>query len=217
MTETFETTLARLKSQESDFDSRDEHAVEIGAVLPLLRQVGWNTENISEIYPQHGLPDGSRVDYDLQIDGESRILIEVKRWAHTLDDEDEEQLADYCRLAKPKLAVLTSGRSWRLYLPPTRGKSTPLRKFLDFDITTVQPMEAESAFRSFLARDSMLEFKPTEYAANRLHREIQGLEKLKEVLTEAWNELATDKDALAEFVLGSVDISRYSAFPCHCE
>ena len=52
MTNTLDATLASLKSQESAFKTRDEHAVEIGVVLPLLRRVGWNTENISEIYPQ---------------------------------------------------------------------------------------------------------------------------------------------------------------------
>ena len=131
LTDTFETTLARIKSQKSILNSLDERAVEIGVVLPLLRQVGWDTENVSEIYPQHRLSDDKRVDYDLQIDGESRILIEVKSWKNTLDDDNERQLADYCRSAKPnkpKLAVLTSGRSWRLYLPPNQRKGAPLNR-----------------------------------------------------------------------------------------
>ena len=103
LTNTFHDTLASIKSQKSVFESLDERAVDIGVVLPLLKQVGWNTENVSEIYPQRGLADGSKVDYDLQIDGESRILIEVKRWIHTLDDDDEDQLKRYCQLAKPSL------------------------------------------------------------------------------------------------------------------
>ena len=127
MTNTFETTLANIKDQESILKERDERAVEIVAVLPLLRQVGWDTDNVSEIYPQRRLQDGSKVDYDLQIVGESRIVIEVKWWGHTLDDEDEEQLAVYCRSAKPKLAVLTSGRVWQLYLPLNEDKGAPLK------------------------------------------------------------------------------------------
>ena len=165
MTNTFDDTLANITSQASDLELRDERAVEIGVVLPLLRQVGWNTDNLSEIYPQHGLADGSKVDYDLQIDGESRILIEVKRWSHALNDEDEGQLAGYCRLAKPSLAVLTSGRNWRLYLPPTQQAVSVLRRFGEVDITTVQLAEAESTFRQFLARDSMSDVKATVTAA----------------------------------------------------
>ena len=198
MTNRFETTLTSIIIQESDFESLDERAVEIGIVLPLLRQVGWNTDNVSEIYPQRRLSDDSKVDYDLQIDGESRIVIEVKRWGHTLDDRDEDQLANYCRLAKPSFAVLTSGRYWRLYLPPTQHG---LRRFLDFDITREHPNETERRFRQFLARDRMSDVKPTVTAARKLHRESQAYQKFEEELTEAWNELPNDKDRLTKLVL----------------
>ena len=208
MTNTFEATIASLKSQESHFKQRDEHAVEIGVVLPLLRRVGWNTENISEIYPQRGLSDGSKVDFDLQINGESRIMIEVKKWGHELDDEDEEQLAGYCRdpKDKPKLAALTNGRNWRLYLPPTnRGKTPPVRWFHGVDITSVQPAKVESVFRQFLARDSMVDFGPTLKEARKLYVESRSFQRFKKALTEAWSELANDKATLAELVLHFAD------------
>ncbi len=203
MTDTFETTLANIKGQDSILKERDERAVEIVAVLPLLRQIGWDTDNVAEIYPQRRLQDGSKVDYDLQIRGESRIVIEVKWWGHTLDDEDEEQLADYCRSAKPKFAVLTSGRVWQLYLPLNEDKGAPLKKFHEFDIISKQASEVEDAFRRFLARDSMDDFKPTRAAARRLYNASQKYERFKKAFTEAWNELAKDesKNALVELVL----------------
>ena len=204
MTQTFETTIARIISQSSILDSLDERAVEIGVILPLLRQVGWNTDDVSEIYPQRKLPDGNRVDYDLQIDGESRILIEVKAWGHNLDHRNEDQLEGYCRSAKPKLAVLTSGRNWRLYLPPSQRVGLKRKRFLDIDITT-KPKEAEGTFRKFLARERMVDYRPTVAAAKKLLQEIQGREKLKETLTEAWNELANDKDELAEVLIKLVE------------
>ena len=208
MTRTFEAVLASITSQKTDFESRDEHAVEIGVVLPLLRQLGWNTENISEIYPQRGLSDGSKVDYDLQIDGESRIRIEVKRWGHELDDEDEEQLAGYCRdpKDKPKLAALTNGRSWRLYLPPNnKGKAPPVRWFRGIDITSSQPAIVESVFRQFLARDSMVSFGPTLKEARKLYAESRSFQRFKKALTKAWGELSNDKATLAELVLHFAD------------
>lgn len=199
MTNTFEATLARLKNQQSNFNSLDERAVEIGVVIPMLRQVGWDTDDISEIYPQRGLEDGSKVDYDLQIDGESRILIEVKRWRHDLNDH-EEQLARYCRLARPKLAVLTNGRSWRLYLPPNQRKNAPLKKFCEIDITSEQPAKVESVFRGYLGRNSMVGFRPTVTAARKLYQESQAYQKFNKALTEAWSDLANDTDTLAELV-----------------
>ena len=204
MTDTFETTLTRIISQRSILGSLDERAVEIGVVLPLLRQVGWNTEDVSEVYPQRKLSNGNRVDYDLQIDGESRIVIEVKAWEHNLDDRNEDQLEGYCRSAKPRLAVLTSGRNWRIYLPPSQRVGLNRKRFLEIDITT-RPKEAEETFRNFLARERMVDYRPTVVAAKKLLQEIQGREKLKETLTEVLNDLATDKDELAEVLMKLVE------------
>ena len=201
MTDTFETTLAGIVSQKSDFESRDEHAVEMFVVLPLLGQVGWNTGNVSEIYPQRRLADRSRVDFDLQIDGESRIVIEVKWWGHALDDEDEDQLVRYSQLAKPKLAVLTSGRNWRFYLPP-KSKSAPLREFLDFDITKVQSTEVARRFKTFLARESMVDFGTTVREAGKLYTELQAYQSFRKKFTEAWNGLAADREMLTDLALG---------------
>lgn len=218
MTDTFETTLANIISQKSDFELRDEKAVEMAVVLPLLRQVGWNTESVSEIYPQRETSDGGKVDFDLQINGESRILIEVKRWKHTLDEEDEEQLTKYCQSTKPKrpkLAVLTSGRVWRLYLAPTanKGNNSELKRFDEVDVMADRLSEIESSFRQFLARDSMDDFRPTMRAAKDLYRKVQDFQEQKRLLTKAWNELTNDRDTLTELVLGFAEIKNIQTNP----
>ena len=211
MTTTFETTLENIKNQQPTLEHQDERAVELFVVIPLLKQLGWDTSNPLEIYPQHGLSDGGKVDYDLQIDGESRILIEVKRWAHTLNDEDKTQLENYCQSAKPrpKLAILTSGRDWMLYLAPTanRGKNSVLKIFDEIDITDAQPLEVEDTFTQFLARDSMVDFKPTLKEANAVYRKLQSYQEQKKLLTEAWNELSNDNNKLATLVFELAEIN----------
>ena len=201
MTKTFATTLEKIKGDAPTFASLDERAVEIGVVLPILGRLGWNIENISEIYPQRGLSDGTKVDYDLQIGGESRVLIEVKRWAHTLNDEDEAQLAGYCRLAKPKLAILTSGSTWRLCLPPTKSKSAPLRRFKELDITSMPSDKAERDLKQFLARDSLVNYNPTIAVARTLYKELESYKKFSATLIDSWNALANDKCAQASLVV----------------
>ena len=205
VTDTFEATLADIISQESVFKDRDERAVEIGVVLPLLKEVGWNTANLSEIYPQRRLSNGYRVDYDLQIGGQSRILIEVKSWGNDLQDKDETQLLEYCKTAKPrpKLAVLTNGRVWRLYLAPTaaKGKNSVLRRFDEVDIAGTELEEVKETFRQFLGRDSMVIPGPTVKEARMLHNDWVRRQKSKKALTEALSKLANDTDMQVELVL----------------
>ena len=184
---------------------------ELGVVLPLLKRVGWNTERMPEINPQRELIDG-KADFDLQIDRESRILIEVKSWGHNLDDKDEDQLARYCRSAKPKLAVLTSGRNWRLYLPPySKGKSAPLRKFLELDITVTPPSVVEGKFCQFLSRESMVNFRPKIEEARKLHRELEDYHDFKGKLTGAWNELVKDKHTMTKLLMRFCEITSIQA------
>ena len=202
MTSTFQATLENITRQGSILEDRDEKAVEIFVVVPLLKELSWNTDNIAEIYPQRGLSDGSKVDFDLQIDGESRIRIEVKSWRTDLDLRHEEQLADYCRgpKDKPELAALTNGRTWRLFLPP-KGKSTPLLWFLEIDITTAQVAKVESVFRDFLGRERMVNAGAAVDAAKKLHKESQEYENTKNLLAQAWNEVVRDTNKQVMLVL----------------
>ena len=200
MTTTFAEQLSKIKEQAFVLENLDERAVELGVILPLLKQLGWDTEDLTQIYPQKPVPGGGKVDYDLQVADASRVFIEVKRWNHTLTDEDEGQLRDYCLTRKPSLAALTNGKQWRLYLPPLQNRrSGEIRPFLVFNITD-EPKEVEKNFRRFLARENMLTVsavKKTVGDARVLFKKNIDNVAVMEGLSEAWNELATDESALA--------------------
>ena len=206
MTETFEETLKRVISHGSDLIQMEERGIESSVVVPLLRQVGWNELDFTEIFPQWVLPKTSkRVDYNLRINGQSKIFVEVKAWSHQLRDEHEKQLETYCQLAKPKpkLAVLTSGQVWRLYLSPTasKGNNSYLRKFLEIDITSAPPEEVESDFRLFLARDSMVHPKAVVDKASELNRELEDFRSFRNTVMNALREAASNEGALHELIL----------------
>ena len=201
MNASFEATVTKIIGQRSALGALDERAVELGVVVPLLAQLGWDTADLTEVYPQRTLPSGGKPDYDLRIGGESRVLLEVKRWSHSLNDEDGEQLKQYCLAAKPKLAVLTNGSEWRLFLPPARRKDAKLQRFLDFDITTNEPGEVERDFKQFLARDKVVSVAQTVKAARGLFEEGRNNAEVMKRLTEAWNKLATDPQTQRELVL----------------
>ena len=173
MTEAFSVALDKIKGQDEVLNDLDERAVELGVVIPLLRQLGWDTDNMNEIYPQkplYGVASGEgrgKVDYALQTGGKCRVLMEVKRWSIALNGEHEEQLASYCcrQESGPNLAVLTNGRHWKFFLPPLSQGNTrqhpEVRKFLDIDVFAGTEF-VESNLNRFLARSNLVEHTASE-------------------------------------------------------
>ena len=202
---TFDETLSKIMNQGSILENRDEHAVENVVILPLLSCFEWDIWDLAEVCPQLQLPNGGKVDYALQIDGKSRMFVEVKRWTHRLNGTDEGQLADYCRVSKPGLAALTNGHHWRFYLPPTtRSKDTKLREFLEFDILTNAAIEVEQNFMKFLARARMLDDQAAK-AARKKHLEDQRKNKLLKAVKDAVGQVTTAE--LAVFIADKVGYS----------
>ena len=173
MSRAFLEVLEKIKSQADVLNELDERAVELGVIIPILRQLEWDTDDMSEIYPQKRLlgdekGDGDgKVDYALQAGGKCRVLMEVKRWSIALNDEHEKQLASYCSRQRqgPNLAALTNGRNWKLFLPPLSQGYTrqhpEVRKFLDIDIFSDRE-SVESNFNRFLARKNLVQHTVSE-------------------------------------------------------
>ena len=202
----FEETLTKILDQRSILGNRDERAVEIAVILPLLHQVGWDTGKMDEIYPQSPVDSGGKVDYALQIGGEVRILVEAKRWNSPLEKDEENQLTGYCRQAKPNLAALTNGNRWKLYLPPKgRKNDAKLRLFLDFDLTALDQLKIQGNFEQFLAKDR---FKTKTSSAQvvkeaeTLLAKLQDTEAAFQNMTAAWNSLTDDPQPLFAFIEG---------------
>ena len=69
MSTDFEERLSRIRNNEPTLANREEHAVELGVILPLLSWAGWDTGDLTQIYPQRPLSTLSntgKVDFDLQ-------------------------------------------------------------------------------------------------------------------------------------------------------
>ena len=200
----FEETLANIKSQRSLLGNLDERAVEIAVILPLLSQVGWNTGNMAEVYPQSPVDSGGKVDYALQFGGEVRILVEAKKWNSPLKEGEENQLAGYCRAAKVNPGVLTNGREWRFYLhKPARKWEQKL--FLKLDLCADSPTVIERKFIEFLHRDNFAKpqsIKQMVEAAQVLIREREDDEKAFKKLQAALNSLSDNRQPLIPFLAG---------------
>ena len=208
MTTAFQQALAKIKDQQDVLENADERAVELGVILPLLRSVGWDTEDLRQIYPQEGFPgDGrDRVDYALQIEGESRVLIEAKRWKYPELTKEEPTLLKYCNLGKPYLAALTNGRQWLLYFKPKHDrKARQLKKFLLFDIVSEPPEKVEGQFSNFLGRKNIFRIEETVKEARKKENEFNQVAAAKAAMAEAVEMLTGNRDVLARILKGMVE------------
>lgn len=172
MSENFGEVLEKIIGQGGVFYELDERAVELGVIIPVLWQLGWDTDLVTEVYPQQTIrmvnKEGGygQVDYALQIDRRLKVLLETKRWSIELAKAHQEQLSKYCTAASanahaPELAVLTNGRHWKFYRthwsrldPPPIGE---ISEFLELDIVNDDPSELECNFRRNLERNQFLD------------------------------------------------------------
>ena len=209
MTTAFQEALEKIKLQSQILESGDEKAVESVVIPPLLMSLGWDTFDLSEVYPQWRITSeaNDKVDYALRLNEKNRLFIEAKQWSNKLNAKNEEQLRDYCNAAgkdKPRLAALTNGRQWRLYLSPLSAKSkdeTPnLRRFLEFDITTVASDELEGYFNTLLARESVQPGGGAIAEALRLRDIYVKNRTVMNELRNTWNKLVNSQKEQSEML-----------------
>ena len=128
----------------------DESATKQGVVLKLLSLAGWDTFDISQVTPEYTVGT-RRVDYVLRPGSSNAVFIEVKRPSENLE-RHQQQLLEYCFQEGVKLAVLTNGRTWWLYLPLQAG-NWEQRRFLSIDLVVQESGVVEREFLRYLSRE----------------------------------------------------------------
>ena len=98
----------------------NEMSVRQGIIEPLLRGLGWPTNDTRVVYPKYSIA-GGRVDYALCYPPvEPVVLIEVKSIGK-IDEGAEQQLFSYAFHQGVPILVLTDGQQWRFFYPTGRG------------------------------------------------------------------------------------------------
>ncbi|RLI76550.1 hypothetical protein DRO97_00455 [Archaeoglobales archaeon] len=112
--ETLEMVIERMKKHRSLYE-QNEMAVRSHIIEPILRGLGWSTENPEEVQPnvstEEGIPDYSLLKNDRKV-----LFIEAKKLS--VDVEQREvirQLAKYCFGEGMMYGVLTNGAIWMLF------------------------------------------------------------------------------------------------------
>ena len=183
MSELADFIIARLQRQAPYAAS--EEATKQGLILPLLAQVGWSSSDVEQVMPEYPV-GGGRVDYCLKLADQPRVFLEAKKSTEPLERHDG-QLLEYAFKAGVKLAALTNGLQWRLYLPMAEG-SWEQRLFFNIDLVSQPPEEVAAHFVQLLGRDAIASGAAL-VAAEAFRSEEVRKKTVQQFLPKAWTEL----------------------------
>ena len=170
----------------------DESATKQGVVLRLLSLAGWDTFDISQVVPEYTVGT-RRVDYVLRPGSPNAVFIEVKRPGENLE-RHQQQLLEYCFQEGVKLAVLTNGRTWWLYLP-LRAGNWEQRRFLTFDLEVQEPNVVERRFLEYLSPERVDSGQAVRDAEDLVESQ-QRAEIIGKAIAAAWTQIVETPDKL---------------------
>jgi len=181
--------IKKLKS-ERRLESYDEAATKQAIILRVLSILGWSPYNVDEVCPEYTV-GGKKVDYALRTNGVNKVFIEVKRIGENLEGH-QRQLLEYSFSEGVKLAVLTNGITWWLYLPYQEGPWEQ-RKFYTIEIYDQDAEDITSKFVEFLHKESVITGKAIENA-ERVYKSRQRERLIRETIPRAWDKLVAEPD-----------------------
>ena len=170
----------------------DESATKQGVVLNLLRLAGWDTFDVSQVVPEYRVGT-RRVDYALRPGSPNAVFIEVKRPGEKLE-RHQQQLLEYCFQEGVKMAVLTNGRTWWLYLPLQAG-SWQQRRFLTIDLEVQEPSVVERLFLEYLSPEQVGSGQAVADAEDLVESQ-QRAEIIGKTIAAAWTQIVETPDEL---------------------
>ena len=188
-------TIARAVEQIKNtvfLTSLDESATKQSVVLRLLSLCGWNPFDLSQVVPEYTVGT-RRVDFALRPGSANAVFIEVKRPSENLENH-QQQLLEYCFQEGVKLATLTNGRTWWLYLPLQSG-SWEYRRFLTIDLESQEPEIVEQRFMEYLSQEKVISGRAVS-AAEDLVQSQQRAEVTSKTIVQAWKQIVETPDEI---------------------
>lgn len=176
---------------------KSETAVRQGIVDPILRSLGWPTDDTLVVFPEYPVGSG-HVDYALcHPSSTPRVFIEAKQVGNIKGAE--EQLFGYDSRIRVPIAVLTDGREWQFFHPTGEGTWAE-RKVCEFDFITDDSGENAERVNKYLNYESIC----TGEAVETIKKDYEKFVQQRQVATrlpEAWSKLVEEAD---EFLLHAV-------------
>lgn len=150
-------SLAEKAKKENQKRELTEEATKMGLVAPMLRLLGYDVFDVSEVCPEYNAAYGrhkdAKVDYAILRDGRPVILVECKPIGEQNLDKWTSQLFQYfAAVPEAKFAILTNGNEYRFYTDLEKEHIMDEHPFLRFvltDITEAQTVALEKFKNGF--------------------------------------------------------------------
>lgn len=169
---------------------KSETAVRQGIVDPLLRRLGWPTDDTQTVFPEYTVGSG-RVDYALcHPTSTPRVFIETKQVGNI--EGAEEQLFGYDSRIRVPIGVLTDGQKWQFFHPTGEGTWAE-RKICDLDFIAGDSGASAERLNRYLNYESIRSDKAVE-AIKEDYNTLVRQRKIVRGLPEAWNALIQEAD-----------------------
>lgn len=144
--ELVETLRERISSHRGVL-SQSEALTRYALIDPLLRELGWDTEDPSMVVPEYRVPNNQIADYVLFNDGNPAIVVESKKLDESLrGGRALDQGILYCAHTRASYFLLTDGNRWELF---NAGSTIPMTTFnLSEDPPSQTSLKALALWRS---------------------------------------------------------------------
>lgn len=184
---TIEMITERMKKHRSLYE-QNEMAVRSQIVEPILRGLGWDTENPEEVQPnvstEEGVPDYSLLKSDKKV-----LFIEEKKLSVDIEQREViRQLAKYCFGEGMKYGVLTNGAIWILFRAFQEGTTMAERIVWKTDIES-DKQTASIRRLNTISKENI--------------QNIENLIKKLQILDEIWQSLVDEPE---EMVRGLIPV-----------
>lgn len=171
---------------------RNETAVRLGIIDPLLKELGWPTSKTQVVFPEYTVERG-KVDYALcHPPATPRIFIEVKQVGKL--DGAERQLFEYAVHQGVRVAILTDGRKWVFFYPSGEGTYEE-RKVIELDLLMGDSEKNAYRLNRYLSYKSV-QTGGAFVAIEEDYRNFSRQRELAQRLPEVWHKILQKKNQM---------------------
>ena len=132
----------QVKSQLPQMKNNETATVHV-SVLPFIRALGYNTEDLSEVYPEYAILNMDAVDFAVLRDSEPIMVLEAKKASETLSAKHWKQLFEYFNADKARIGILTNGAEYRLYTDIVKPNIMDKEPFLEIDLMNLDKRKVD--------------------------------------------------------------------------